>query len=76
MPDFPIFERDGFPPVHKRINAKGEIVALENFQFSIMYESPEERKKEELLMKKANQETAKTFIDKDLPEKTEAWINQ
>lgn len=76
MLDLLIFERDAFPPVHKRIKANGEITELENFQFSVMYEFPEERRKEEILMQKANRETAKTIINKGLTEKTEEWIKK
>lgn len=40
--DFLIFEENEFPSVHKRINYIGEFLNLENFEFSLMYERPEQ----------------------------------
>lgn len=72
--DFLIFEEDGFPPVHKRINSNGEVLDLENFQFSIMYEFPEERMQEDLKMKIKNQKIAEALIKKGLADGAEEWI--
>ena len=74
--DFLIFRKDGFRPDHKRINARGEILDLENFQFSIMYEFPEERKPEELKRKNHNQRTANLIINKGLADPTDEWIQK
>lgn len=72
--DFIIFDRYGFPPAHRRIDSKGEIQELEKFQFSIMYESPEEREKEEKKMAKVNLKTAKSILAKGLAQDSEEWI--
>jgi len=71
-----IFENNGFPPLHKRIYKNGEMVDLENFQFSIMYELQIDKIKEEMKMKKANKETANVILDKGLANKYEPWINK
>ena len=74
--DFLIFGRDGFPPLHKRIDANGEVQELENFQFSMMYEFPEEREAEEKKMRETNNKIAKHLIDKGLAAVNEEWIQK
>lgn len=64
--DMLIFDNYIFPPKHKRINANGEVLELENFQFSIMYESSKKGTDEELKMKKINQRTANLLMNKGL----------
>lgn len=74
--DFLILDRNGFSPVHKRINTNGEILELENFQFSLMYESMEEKREEELKMKRINQKIAELIINKGLADNSEEWIQK
>ncbi|HSI69039.1 MAG TPA: hypothetical protein VK941_02320 [Gillisia sp.] len=74
--DLLLFDGDHFPPQHKRINARGQIQDLENFQFSIMYERPEDRVEEELKMKEVNKKIARILIKKGLAEKCEEWIQK
>ena len=74
--DFLIFGRDGFPPDHKRIDDKGEIQELENFEFSLMYEISEERKVAEQKMNCENQKTAEQLIRKGLADGSEDWIQK
>jgi len=74
--DLLIFDNKGFPPLHKKINTKGEIQDLENFQISIMYESQEDRAGQEIRMKEINKWTAKIIIDKGLAVKSECWIQK
>lgn len=74
--DFLILDMNSFPPIHKRINTKGEIKDLENFQFSIIYESPEDRVLQEYKMKEINQRTVNIIIKKGLARKDEDWLQK
>lgn len=74
--DFLIFEGNGFPPVHKRLHEKGECRELENFGFSLMYETSEERQEQEITMQRTNREIANLMIDKGLAERAEDWIQK
>ncbi|MGB7784640.1 MAG: hypothetical protein WBL27_00935 [Salinimicrobium sp.] len=71
-----IFEKNGFPPVHKRIDDNGEIQELEKFEFSLMYETSEEKQEQETKMKRTNCEVANLMINKGLAERDEEWIQQ
>lgn len=74
--DFLIFEEDGFPPLHKRIAANGELQELENFQFSVMYEFPQEREAEEKKLRETNERIATSLFDKGLVVANEKWIQK
>lgn len=74
--DFLIFKGNGFPPVQKRIDANGEIQELERFEFSIMYETSEERREQEFKMKSTNRKIARSIISKGLAERDEKWIKK
>lgn len=74
--DLLIFDDNGFPPVHKRINYDGDIIDLENFQFSLLYESKRERKEEQVKMLIKNKKIAENIIKKKLAKKSDKWINK
>lgn len=74
--DLLIFEGDGFPPVHKRINEQGEIQELEKFGFSLIYETSEEKQQQEIKLKSINREIANLIIEKGLAEPDEEWIQK
>ncbi len=73
--DLLIFEDNIFPPVHKRINYDGKIINLENFQFSIIYETERVKKLEQDKMTIKNKKIAQNIIKKKLAKKSDKWIN-
>lgn len=73
--DLLIFKNDALPPVHKRINYDGVIIDLENFQFSIIYQTKREKKEKQEEMIRNNKKTADIIIKKGLAKKTEKWIS-
>lgn len=76
--DFLTFKDNIFPPKHLRIDVKGNLTNLENFQYSIMYESGsvEQKIEEEKKMKIHNKKTAMLIINKGLAKKTDEWIDK
>lgn len=75
--DLLIFQEESFPHIlHKRINYEGVIMDLENFQFSILYETETEGETERAKMKLNNNNVAKILINKGLAKKNDKWINE
>jgi len=74
--DILIFKDNFLPPIHKRINHKGEIIDLENFQFSIMYETEENRIEEQSKMILKNKKLAQRLIKKKLAKESDNWISK
>ncbi|GGE15367.1 hypothetical protein [Psychroflexus salis] len=74
--DFLIFDEYQFSPEHLRINSKGEIAKLDNFQVSYIYELDiiSQKKVAVKKMKAYNKQVAHLLIKKGLAKRSDEWI--
>ena len=75
--DFLLFDCDFMPPLHLRINYKGEIEDLENFQISIMYIAGDDEMRfiEQEKMRFKNRRVAQQLLNKGLASQDDNWLS-